>query len=111
MRDDVIIVLIESFQLCREFNFASILLDMLAENTLGPILAKRNRIELLREYEYLFLQDICKLTIGKAGVGSVGGNKSEIPRTSESPVPIAHILRVGTGIPNESISGRRPNIR
>jgi len=111
MRDDVIIVLIESFQLCREFDVASVILDMLAENTLGPILAEKNRIELLRGYEYPIVQDIGKLTIGKAGVGSVGGNMSAVPRTSESPVPIAHNLRVGTGIPNESNSGRRPNIR
>jgi hypothetical protein len=111
MRDDVIIVLIESFQLCREFDAASVLLDMLAENTLGTILAEKNRVELLRRYECLIVQDIGKLTIGKAGVGSVGKNMSAVPRTSESPVPIAHNLRVGTGMPNESNSGRRPNIR
>jgi hypothetical protein len=110
MHDDVIIVLIESFQLCREFDVASILLDMLAENTLGTTLAENNRIELLKGNESRFVQDICKLTIGKPGFGSIGGNMSEVPRTLESPVPIAQNLRVGIGIPNECISGT-PSMR
>jgi hypothetical protein len=111
MRDDVIVVLIESFQLCIALDFASVILDMLAENTLDPALAETKRIKLLRRYEYLIVSDIGKLTIGKAGVCSIGGNASAVPTISESPVPIAHNLRVGTGIPNESISGRTPNIR
>jgi hypothetical protein len=111
MRDDVIVVLIESFQLCRAFDFASVLLDMLPDNMLDPALTDSNRTELLRGYEYPIVQDIGKLTIGQAGVGSVGGNMSAIPRTSESPVPIVHNLTAGTGIPNESNSGRMPNIR
>jgi hypothetical protein len=48
MRDDVIIILIESLQLCITFDFASVVLDMLAEKALDSTLAETNRVGLLR---------------------------------------------------------------